>query len=776
MDRSSRFLAAVHRHRLWLFALLMVSALGLAFFARNIKVDNSLRIWFLDDDPALVAWEDFKKQFGNDEIVAIAATDPVSVFSPAALRRVQAATQRIEDHAKIRRVVSIVNGRHIDGDAVEIRVEDLLPAGPIGPETGAEVERRLRANPVFDGTLVSPDSKMTLIIVEPVAMDDIDAQRPGILRDLRAIAEQELARDGGTVHYGGMGVVYEGVNEASLRDSAVFSALSYLVVFVGLYLAFRRVIWVVIGFGIVTTSVLATLGVAGLAGRDLNIVTAVLPTFLMTLGILDLVHFVESYDEHGAGQRPTRQLITRSLGAVLAACLFNSLTDIAGFVSLVSAPMSAIRDFGWLASVGLAMLFVTTLIMVVVGLARFGGGRPRKQGTGAGALVQVTERLFEMTRRHRRKVLMGAAALFAVSIAGIARLDIDTYTIGFLDDESRVRRDHDRIESQFGPFVPYEMVVKAPAADGIKQPDLLRRIDRMERAFEADERVGRVTGLPEIVRRLNQVVLDGDPAELRIPDTQAAVAQELLLYESDEDSEIETIADSHYTITRVTARSGLPTAREIGRTIADLTARGQKALGGSATVEASGYIPLYVKIIDHIARTQIAGFGYALLIVTVVLAILLRSIRLGLIALIPNVVPVAMTLAFMGFVGIRLDVATVLIASIITGLSVNDTSHVFFRFKEELAHAPEDGAAEAVRRTVMGAGKAMMTSSLILAGGFFVLALSSVKSIANFGLLCAMATLFAMLAELIITPAILLTFSNYGRRPRRFHVLPLTTP
>jgi predicted RND superfamily exporter protein len=166
-----------------------------------------------------------------------------------------------------------------------------------------------------------------------------------------------------------------------------------------------------------------------------------------------------------------------------------------------------------------------------------------------------------------------------------------------------------------------------------------------------------------------------------------------------------------------------------------------------------------VRIIQHITDAQVRSFAIAFFLVTVVLMLLLRSFKLGLLAMVPNLLPATMTLGFMGLVGIRLDVGTVLIAAIAIGISVNDTSHIMFRFKHELAAgavSPED----AVRRMMLKTGRPVVASSLILMAGFGVLLFASVKSVSYFGLLSSATIASALLADLVITPALLLTFAR----------------
>ncbi len=763
----ARQVALIERHWRIMLAVVIVATGVLLYTGRNIGVDNALQIWFIDGDPVLEKWDSFRERFGNDEFVVIGVTDPSGVYSPASLERIRTASKKLEDHPKVRRVTSVGVSRHIDGDAVEIVTEPLLPDGALGPDATRVVRERLALNPVFDKTIATASDKMTLLVVELETLRNLDQERPVLLAELRAIATAELRKDGGGYHMSGMGVVYEGLNAASLRDSAIFLTLSYLIVLVGLWLLFRRLLWVAVGAGIVTLAILTTIGIAGTVGRDLNMVTAVLPTLLMVIGILDLVHLVDSYDEAGLTPRTPKRAFLTAIGAVAAPCLFNSITDIAGFASLASAPMSAIRDFGWLTAVGLALLYVVLMIVVVPVLARYGarkgGARPE---VTEGAIVRATEWLFDFASRRYRAILVGTGLLFAVSLVGVYRLTIDTYTIGFLHDGDPVRKDHDAIERDFGKFVAYEFLVTTPEPGGIKDPDVMKRLERAERAMEQHPDVSRVTGLPEIVSRLNQVVFDGEAKEYRIPDTREAIAQEILLYENDERNDLELLVDNQFQVARITARSGMPSVTTVGEIIDSLENTAQGILGDKATIEGVGYMAVYVRVIKNIAVTQVSSFGTAILFISLALMLFLRSFRLGLLALIPNILPVAMILGFMGFAGIDLDVATVLIASIVIGLAVNDTTHMFFRFRDEMIDHGKS-AAEACRATMRGTGRAIIASSLILAAGFFVLVFASVKSISYFGLLTMVATLFALVSDLIITPALLVTVRFSGRTAPR---------
>ena len=786
----ARIVDFIYRRRWILMGAVLAAALVLGSFARKVGIDNSLEVWFIEGDPALVAYDDYKAAFGNDELIIVAATDDTSVYTPAALERIRAASLRIEAHPKIRRVTSLALGVFAEAVAPEpldpaeaelfedeaagyedeegdIDVRSLLPKDdPITAAMAAELERKISDDPIFRGTIVGDHDTMTLILVEPKTFDDFDSERPKILAEIKKIVDSELRVDGGGAHLGGIGVVYEGLNAASMRDTTVFTTLSYLIVMLGLWLLYRRIIWVAVGMGVVTLAVLATLGLAGLAGRDLNMVTGVLPTLIMTIGILDLIHLIDAYEEGHREGLPKPRILTTTLAVVVVPCIFNSITDAIGFMALSSAKMAAIRDLGWLAAAGLLMLLVAILVFAIPALNRFGGrtsatDRPRRADR---ALRRITAWCFTAATRHRAVVLATTVALFAVAGLGIRGITVDTYSAGFLPEDHEVRRDQRAIEEQFGPFIPLEFTVETEAPNGLKQPAVLAQIDAMSRAFESHPDVSRATGLPEIVKRSNQVWDQDKPESYAIPENPGVIAELLLTYgfTTEGRDNLEAVVDtSTYQITHVTARSGLPSARAIERTLDDLQELADEATTDEVKVVPAGYLPLYVRIMKHVTEAQITSFAIALIFVTLVMMILLRSIKLGVIAMIPNLLPAALTLGFMGFAGINLDVATVLIAAIAIGISVNDTSHIMFRFKHELKQSPDDPEA-AVERMLRACGRPVIASSVILIAGFSVLLFATVNSVSYFGMLTSATILCALIADMIITPALLLTV--YRRR------------
>jgi predicted RND superfamily exporter protein len=309
-----------------------------------------------------------------------------------------------------------------------------------------------------------------------------------------------------------------------------------------------------------------------------------------------------------------------------------------------------------------------------------------------------------------------------------------------------VRQDSERIERAFGPYTPLEFVVEAKA--GVLDPEVMGAIAAWQDRMEAGGEVGWTRSAADVLRRLHEVL--AEEGAYTVPTDPAAFEQTLFLYESDPDADLSEVVDPTRTRARVTVGIPMGSAGAFGRRIEQLEALAQMPAG--VTVEASGYLPLYVRMMDYIVESQIESFALAFVIVFGLIAVLFRSLKLAALAIPANLLPVLLTLGGMGIVGVRLDVATVTVAAIVLGLVVDDTVQFLYRYSVELRS--ESDPVRAIKAAVRDAGRPIAMTTIVLALGFSVLVFAPIKSVAYFGALIATALVGAMFCDLLIVPAL----------------------
>lgn len=772
---------AIARRRGVALALVLL-ALGLSYAAigkamglpgePRPPIDNGITIWFPDTDPARTAYDDFQKTFGNDEAILVAfRTDEASVFEPKTLALVADIGSRVRTVPLVRGVTSLATVLCFEeGEDGTLRVERAFR----DPAQAALARTRITGDPLYRGALVSQDEKTTLLTIqlERVSTQEMDRRRGKLLVDVRAAldaAMQAAGRAPGSYWWGGLGVINDELNRLSLEDLMRLGGLSYLVIVLCLWAALRRAGAVLLAATAVYVAQTCTLGLYFAAGHQLNLVTMILPTLVQVIGLTDSIYFITTWQQERDALMKEgldkRAALARCLGFCALPGLFNSITSSVGFLAFMSADMETLRVLGVYAGAGILLAFASSVVVCTLGLERFDlRAAPEGEASGEGPIERALARLSAFTARRHGAIVLGAAVLVVVAAAGIRQLQVDTYTLGLFYDDNPVRRDNRAIEEHFGPYLPLELVIDTGKQDGVKQPAVLKGIDALEATTDGrEEKVGGSTSVAGVVKRLHQVFNDGDPKAYAVPGDADAIDQELLFYDPDRDDDPLRLIDfPRWQKARVTFR----TANDSAGAARDLLARVEKdaaaLLPEGVKAVPSGYVPLYVKLIDYLVWGQVWSITTSFVVIFAVLLVLFRSLRYALLSLPANVIPVALTLGFMGWAGIDLDVGTVLIASVALGLAVDDTIHFVFKFR---AKEQETGdAAKAVDATLRSTGAAIMATSLTLALGFSVLGLAQMKSIGLFGALMAVTMASALVGELLITPAVILTFGR-GKKP-----------
>jgi predicted RND superfamily exporter protein len=744
----------VHYRGLLFAALVLVCIAGL-YFARNISIDNSLELWFLDGDPALAAYREFKEKYGNDEIIlAMIDCSEQGMFSPAMLNAVYKASKAIdEDKENFRRVLSVGLAPYIGLHGEELIIEDMM-SGPVADEAGAEaVRRRFMDDPFKRRILQNASSTWAIIIAEPVAGKDMDVRRPLIIESVRsklAVFSYRLA---------GMGVMYDELNRLSIQDGAIFNTIAYVVIASLVFILYRSWMFLFMVLGAMLFSGMSFLGFYGFFDQNFNMVTVVLPTLMMILSVSDVAYVYNNYCFNSARIRENRdEGLTHVFSEVLSPCLFTSLTNTCGFFALTASSLAVLRTFGIFAGFACMAEYVVSMIVAVYMLGKvelkqeIQIRRPLE-----GAVAWWMDRM----PGYYRQILLGFAIAAVVGVYGIMQLNVDTYSMGFLHARNPVRVDSDKVESVYGNYLPLEVRIMTGRKDGILRTDFLNRLNRTHVDLEAIPGMEKAASIIDVFRKLNQVMSDGSEATYVVPDSDDKISQLMMLYESDPDNDLVYMTNRpEYSEARLTVRVPMLSAAVLRDYEEKAAAVLQKNFADTGiTWKFGGYVPLYARIISYVTWSQVSSFALAFVFVFGAIAILFQRFNAMLLVVLPNVFPVLMTLGIMGLAGISLDIATVTIAAIALGIVVDDTIHGLYLFYD-----PSRSKMTAVEAIVDGqkeAGPAIISTSLIYSLGFLFMIFASIKSVIYFGLLLSMTIVTALICEFTLLPAQICLLRRY---------------
>ncbi|HPG24284.1 MAG TPA: MMPL family transporter, partial [Myxococcota bacterium] len=456
-------------------------------------------------------------------------------------------------------------------------------------------------------------------------------------------------------------------------------------------------------------------------------------------------------------------------------CLLTSVTTAVGFASMSFVPIRSIGEGGIYQAIGVlaAFFFSITLLMALLSFGR--ATRPptgeavesAKGGVGTRRLLDAIARF---NIQHRRPLIAAFAVFLVVFGIGATRVEVDSNWLDDFWESSWIYATTTRVDEEMGGTTNIIYLFDAGEDDGIKEPAVLREIDRIEQmAGEESWLVRKTYSIVDIVKDLNQVFHEGDPAWYRIPETREEVAQYLLLYESSGGEEAEEYVSSDYRRANLELRLRLAPTTATQDLVAKLSRSIEQEPLRETKLSLTGIGALWLRLMDYIMSSQIQGFAIAFGVITAMMIVIFRSFRIGLISMVPNLAPVFLALGAMGWFGISLDYNKVGIAAIALGISVDDTIHLMARFRHEFqVHGRYEKALEAAMSDV---GRALILTSVALVLGFLVNGFSEMRAQALYGVLLSSALVVALVADFLFMPSLVLWLKPFGpegeRRPEQ---------
>ncbi len=738
----------------------MLALAGVPYLQKAIVPNNSLSIWFVDDDPALIEYHNFHDRFGNDEVVALVLHDNNGIFDYSTLSTLQLITTRLEQIDGVNRVFSITNVKDLSYTEGSVGYSSVVPDTiPTSQAALRSIRTKALRSNIISGRLINEDATTAMLFIQMNVMDDIDLHRDRIIQEISQVAEHNKGEH--AVYLGGIGVIFSGLNIITQQDFRVFIVLSYLLMFGLIWALYGRAILVLYTMTTIGIATILTLELYGFLGYSINMITMIIPTLVAILGIMDVMHVVNEFYFLRARKGPeikSEELAHATLQHVLKPCLYTTLTTMAGFLALTASPIAILKEFGVFASVGLVLALVCSFVFGALFL--FNLKPPRKKHPTVTLLVPMLNSLLSRIYRHNTLIWGGLIILIALLGYGASKVETDTRTLEYLPGTHKVVTDHSAIEELWGPYFPLEFIVKPIGDRDAKHPEVISAMRNfVDEASEMPDIQGGF-GLHSVYDRVFPMVYGAFWKNMvKSPREINRVTQ--LASESDPDLFFQ-LTDTAFSVGRMTIIGRMMSSSDLNKTLANLDTIAQNHFTGVAEVSPTGYIPLYAHIIDYILLSQKRSFLLAIGLIFTLMLFMLRDLRLTIIAIVPNLFPVLLLLGLMGYMGITLDIATATIAAIVLGFSIDDTIHFIYHYRHHKRLTAN--IYKAKKMTFQHIGNAIVFTSIVIFLGYMVLLFANVKTVYYFGLLTAFSVLGALFAQLVIFPLLLKAFDKQRKR------------
>ncbi|WP_303311605.1 RND family transporter [Hymenobacter sp. BT730] len=745
-----------------LLALGLLTALAV-FFVAQLRFNYNFNDFYPAGDPDLDYYVQYSQRFGNDNdyvLLGLEAPAGQTVFDVRFLTKVDTLTRFIQSRRHVTHVSSPTN---LTNPVVEgLGVFNVSYLHPQEPGRRAQDSVLVYRTPGVVGNLISKDARAVTILFQT---SPNLSKPPG--DSLLAAVRWELQRQGfadNQVHLAGKMVAQSVFVDRLQTELMVFMSLSVLLVTGLLWLTFRTWWGVVLPLVVVLGAILWGLGLMSACGVSIDLMTALLPVMLFVVGMSDTIHIITRYVTelgYGASKRDSLLIALKESGFGSG---LSALTTSIGFFTLMTSTIRPIYNFGLFTGISVLLTFVLsfTLLPAMLVLLRKPQLRvPRREGHSWDG---VLGRLFRMVLARRHWVVAISALVLLGSVASASRIRINSALLDDLSKNDPVKLDFVFFERQFAGVRPFELDLKPGAGRTIYDLTVLRQTEKIENYLQHTYGLNFVASPVTIIKSVRKALNGGLLSEYRLPDSEAEL-QRLLrkvkLFRKK--PEFRALALPDATEGRLTGR--MP---DVGSIKADaLNADLRRFLHTQVNntvlqTRLTGSANLIDKNNENLTLNMITGMTIDIVMVTLIVLVLFRSLRMTLVVLVPNLVPILVVAGVMGLAGVHMKVSTSIIFTIAFGIAVDDTIHFISKLK--LVLLKEKSLFKAVRKTYLMAGKAVIVTSLILVGGFSTLIFSSFDGTFYVGLLIGLTLLFGVVAELTLLPILILYF--YRHKPR----------
>jgi predicted RND superfamily exporter protein len=765
IDRLRELISRLQRHPVflrvtqpplmrWRTALAIIALIHVVGGALLLRLDlnNAPGLYFPAQAPATVLEKELRREFPNDEFLIGLFRDE-NIYTAERLKAIDRVAGDMARHADVDRVFAVTRVDHIAGSADGFVVEPLIDVTRLDSSTPQANRDRVLKDRFVPRWLASPDGKALAVVVRTKPLKE-SRQRQSIETVFRTSVAQhalgpQLTAVAGTV------ALDAAEMDSMLRDTLVFTPLVMGLGLALLYWVVGRIIPVLIGAAAMSTAVTICVALIAALGQPYTLVTAMVPTLISAYTAANLLHFYAAVKRmRDAGfHRPKRVVL--ALQAVNTPAMFNVLTTAAGMISLVLVPIPPVQVFGLIGAVGVLAIYLVVFYLVPPLLVKFDHG-PWAGDSGGFAWTKTLS--YGLTRLSIRYAGWVVGVLLVLMVAGLNlawKVQAESDLLKFFGPEHPLTVSTDRVEQALVGVTALEIVVDGAQPDTFKDVELLQRIKKLQQQVEALPQVDRAFSMMDIVEEMNWAFNEEDPAFRALPQDNRMLAQLLLIYDG---RDLQELVNNDYQRMRILLNVNVHGANAIAGVISDI----EKLIAQSGTPQLkwqmAGYGRLFADQEDLLVVGQLQSFAGAFGQIFLIMLLLWRTLPAAVISMLPNLAPLLVVFMIMGGTGIHLDMATVLIAGVVLGITVDDTIHLMHHYQARRDKGM--GVVHAIARSVEASGKAVLATSLLLVSQFLLLSTSDFVPTSHFGLLTAAGLVAGQLLELALLPALLVLWSR----------------
>ncbi len=726
--------------------LIIAVVLGLTVFfgyhINDIKINSDIINSLPDDDPVAHLYKEIGKEFGGNDVGMI-ALETDNVYKTEVLEHVKQITDSLKQTEGISTVTSLTDIIDIKGEEWGIEIGKLVDEYDL-PNTQGELDslqQRILSKEMYKGAIVSEDGTATMIMF--TTLDGADKQ--SIAKEIKEkVIKMDLPEK---LYFSGLPMMMNDVSDLIVKDLSTLLPIVFLIIGLVLLLSFRSVRGVVLPLAVAAISVVWTIGSMAVFGYDMTMISNTIPIILFAVGSAYTIHVLNRINQ--CVEKDRKKALIKALGYVMVPVILAAITTMIGFVSFIfGAYMTMVKDFGIFTALGTLFALLLSVFFVPAIISAFSMYKKeatiKKEKKKSFLTDKILIPLNDLLFKHPKYSLIAWSVLILISIGGVFMIERSVNMVDYFEEGNPTRESEKLMQEKFGGSQPVFVVFEGD----MQSPEVLKTMLKAEKYMKKNKDISFTQSVADLIEQMNDVMGEGK----KIPDSKDKIVNLWFLLDG-QDIMPQLVTDDF--------DKGIIQSRLISYDSKDMKAfidYMDKFIAENSTenckIQLTGMPSVYVVMDESLFNSQMSSLAIAIILVLLIVSLIVRSFSKGVYATIPIIATIAILYGFMGYVGISLNVATVLVASVALGIGIDYSIHIITHFNHELKQNGD--IRKSIESTLMVSGKAIIINVIAVSAGFLVLLFSQMVPLQQFGLLVSLSMIGSGLGALTLLPIILI--------------------
>ena len=755
------------RNRIAYITVVLMLTVFFGYQATKVELSYNFAKILPPDDSSFVAYQEFKKNFGEDGNVMAVGIQPADVFEPALFNDWIQITKEIKKVQGIKEVLSLGSAYNMEFDdslekfnVVPLITKDKLSTGEV-----AQLKETINSLPFYEGVIYNQEKQATLLAITFDDKELNSSRRIGIVEEIEAICDSFSVKHKTEVHYSGMPYIRSAVMKKVSGEMKLFSLLAILVTALVLWFFFRSFSTVIFSLLVVIVGVVWALGIMHLMGYKITILSGLLPPLIIVIGIPNCIFFINRYHKEYLKHNNKIKGISRMIETMAITLFLANITTAIGFAVLYFTNTELLVEFGLVSAVNVVVTYLITLVMIPIILSYLPEPKTKHTKHVEAKRINWFIGLIDNLIQHKRKqIYIVTAIITGLGFWGMSQMSVVGFVVDDLPEKEKVYRDLKFFEANFNGILPFEITIDTKKPNGVfaDNAKIIYKIKSLQKLIAKYDDFSGSLSIAEGIKFSYQAYRGGEKKYYMIPSIgELKKLSDFSGTVKGKENKFKAYIDTAKQVTRLSYRMKDIGSQKTKELVAELRPKIDSIFKETNTnVSLTGHSLTFLKGNDYLLDNLIESLLIEIILIALVGLALFRSWKIIVLSKLPCLIPLVITAGIMGFLDIRFKPSTILIFSIAFGIASDGTIYFLTRYRQELKNNKKVTVPEAISICVKDLGVSMVYTAVILFSGFSIFIWSSFGGTVALGVLISLTLLVSMCTNLILLPAILISLSN----------------